>query len=83
MGGGDRVHVAHHGALDAMLAGSRGLMKVNSTVGLRAIVLGRPVKALGRAVWDVPGLAHQGPLDAFWTEGAPPDPALTACPLFH
>ena len=71
-----RVHVVHHGALDAMLAGSRGLVTVNSTVGLRAVMLDRPAKALGRAVWDVPGLAHQGPLDAFWTEGAPPEPEL-------
>lgn len=71
-----RVHVAHHGRLDAMLIGARGLVTINSTVGLRALVLGRPVKALGQAVWDVPGLAHQGPLDPFWTEGAAPDPTL-------
>lgn len=72
----ERVHVAHHGSLDAMLAASRGLVTVNSTVGLRAIVLGRPAKALGRAVWDVPGLAHQGPLDDFWHEAQPPEAAL-------
>lgn len=72
----ERVLVAHHGPLDAMLAGARGLVTVNSTVGLRAIVLGCPVKALGKAVWDVPGLAHQGALDRFWTEAEPPDPAL-------
>ncbi|PWS39286.1 capsular biosynthesis protein [Falsiroseomonas bella] len=72
----DRVHLAHHGELDAMLARSRGLVTVNSTVGLRSIVLDRATKALGSAVWDVPGLAHQGPLDAFWSEGAPPDAAL-------
>jgi capsular polysaccharide export protein len=71
-----RVHVAHHGPLDAMLDGARGLVTVNSTVGLRAVTLGCPTKALGQAVWNVPGLAHQGTLDSFWTEGAPPDPAL-------
>jgi capsular polysaccharide export protein len=71
-----RVHLAHHGPLDAMLEDARGLITVNSTVGLRALVLGRPVKALGRAVWDVPGLAHQGSLDRFWSEGEPPQPTL-------
>jgi capsular polysaccharide export protein len=71
-----RVHLAHHGDLDEMLRDARGLVTVNSTVGLRGIVLSRPVKALGSAVWDVPGLAHQGPLDRFWAEAAPPDPAL-------
>jgi capsular polysaccharide export protein len=73
-----RVHVAHHGPLDQMLKRARGTVTVNSTVGLRAVELGRPVKALGRAVWDVPGLAHQGPLDAFWQEGAAPEPVLRA-----
>lgn len=71
-----RVHVAHHGPLDTMLAEARGLVTVNSTVGLRAVTLGRPVKALGRAVWDVPGLAFQGPLDRFWAEGTPPEAGL-------
>lgn len=71
-----RVHLVHHGPLDAMLRGARGLVTVNSTVGLRAIILERPAKALGQAVWDLPGLAHQGVLDAFWTEAAPPEPEL-------
>jgi capsular polysaccharide export protein len=71
-----RVHIAHHGPMDAMLEGARGLVTVNSTVGLRSLIFGRPTKALGRAVWDVPGLTHQGPLDAFWTEGEAPDPEL-------
>lgn len=71
-----RVHVAHHGVLDDMLRRARGLITINSTVGLRALALGRPVKAMGLAVWDVPGLAHQGPLDDFWAEAAPPEPAL-------
>ncbi|WP_216839748.1 capsule biosynthesis protein [Falsiroseomonas tokyonensis] len=68
-----RVHVAHHGALDAMLQRARGLITINSTVGLRALALGRPAKALGQAVWNVPGLAHQGPLDRFWAEAMLPD----------
>jgi capsular polysaccharide export protein len=71
-----RVHVAHHGPLDLMLLRAQGLITINSTVGLRALTLSRPAKALGQAVWDVPGLAHQGPLDAFWTEAAPPDTEL-------
>jgi len=77
-GVGRRVHVAHHGPLDLMLGGSRGMVTVNSTVGLRAIVLGCPTKPLGRAVWDVEGLTHQGPLDRFWSEGMQPDPGLRA-----
>lgn len=77
-GVGSRVHLVRNGPLDAMLQASRGMATVNSTVGLRAISFGVPVKALGQAVWDVPGLAHQGALDAFWAEAAPPEPALRA-----
>ncbi|NKC34516.1 capsular biosynthesis protein [Falsiroseomonas selenitidurans] len=69
----ERVHVAHHGRLDLMLHRARGLITINSTVGLRALALGRPSKALGQAVWDVPGLAHQGRLDDFWSQGRLPD----------
>jgi capsular polysaccharide export protein len=73
-----RVHVAHNGSLDDMVRGMRGLVTINSTVGLKAVVFGKPVKALGLAVWDLPGLSHQGSLDSFWAEGAPPDPAFRA-----
>lgn len=77
-GAAERVHLAHDGKGDEMMRGARGMLTVNSTMGLRALVLGVPAKALGQAVWDVPGLAHQGPLDRFWDEAAPPDPALRA-----
>ena len=71
-----RVHVMPRGRLPDLLAASRGLITVNSTAATGAMVLGKPVKLLGQAVYDVPGLSFQGGLDAFWTEGAPPDPAL-------
>lgn len=72
----ERVFVVHQGLLGQMIIGSQGLITVNSTVGLRAVIFSRPVLALGQAVWDVAGLAHQGSIDSFWSEGAPPDPTL-------
>jgi capsular polysaccharide export protein len=71
-----RVHVMPRGRLPELLAASRGLVTVNSTASTSAMVLGKPVKLLGQAVYDVPGLSFQGGLDAFWRQGAPPDPAL-------
>ena len=71
-----RVHVAPHGDLDAMLKAARGLVTVNSTATSRALSLNKPVKLLGQGVFDVPGLAYQGGLDAFWREAQPPDRAL-------
>jgi len=54
----------------------RGMITVNSTMGLVAMDCGVPVVALGQAVYALPGLTHQGPLDEFWLHGAPADPLL-------
>jgi capsular polysaccharide export protein len=59
-----------------MLAESRGVVLVNSTVGLYALRANKPTKALGVAIYDMPGLTDQQPLDTFWTQPQPPDPAL-------
>ncbi|MBS7556348.1 capsular biosynthesis protein [Ancylobacter dichloromethanicus] len=64
------------GDIEALVARSAGVVLVNSTTALSALRQGRPLKVLGRATYDMPGLAHQGTLDAFWREAAPPDPAL-------
>ncbi len=69
----DRVVYLDGGDLDAMLARSAGCVVINSTVGLTALTLGAPVKALGTAIYDLPDLTFQGDLDAFWAGGAKPD----------
>jgi short-subunit dehydrogenase len=60
------------------LRGAAGLVTVNSTLGVAALHHGIPVKALGNAVFDVAGLTSPLPLDAFWHDPRPPDPALMA-----
>jgi capsular polysaccharide export protein len=49
---------------------------VNSTSGTFALASGVPVIALGRSVYDLPGLTHRGPLATFWQAPSPPDPAV-------
>lgn len=71
-----RVHVAPRGNLDAMLQAARGMITVNSTTASRAFHFDKPVKFLGRTIFDIPGLSFQGALDDFWTEGPAPDQAL-------
>lgn len=71
-----RVFTIDGGDLPAMLHRCRGTVLVNSTVGLHAIRAGVPVKALGIAVYDMPGLTHQGSLDSFWRRPDPVDAAL-------
>ncbi|MDQ0512522.1 capsule biosynthesis protein [Ancylobacter amanitiformis] len=71
-----RVLFLENGDIDTLVARSAGVVLVNSTTAIAALRHGRPLKVLGRATYDMPGLAHQGALDAFWTAPPPPDPAL-------
>jgi capsule polysaccharide modification protein KpsS len=63
-----RVIYLHDQHLPTLLRHARGAVMINSTVGLQAISYGRPVKVLGDAVYDMPGLTYQGPLEQFWQE---------------
>lgn len=80
-GVGSRVHFLDGGDLDSLLRASAGLVTINSTAGLRALELQRPVIALGETIYRVPGLAFEGPLDAFWKEAPAPDTRLVDAAL--
>ena len=71
-----RVTFLEGGNLNSMLKAARGCVTVNSTTGITALRFDCPVVALGNAIYDVPGLTHQGPLDTFWTEAERPDSRL-------
>jgi capsular polysaccharide export protein len=75
-GAAGRVKFLDGGNLERLLEGARGAVMVNSTVGIWSIRAGIPTMALGAAIFDVPGLAWNGTLDAFWQKSPPPDPAL-------
>jgi capsular polysaccharide export protein len=45
---------------------------INSTVGLSAIHHGVPLKNLGEAIYDMPGLTFQGELSEFWNQAKNP-----------
>ena len=71
-GAAGRVDFLDGGHLGRLLEGSRGVVTVNSTVGIWALRSGLPLITLGAAIFDVPGLTFQGPLDRFWTEAKMP-----------
>ena len=73
----DRVCFLRGGDLDALIQASAGVVTVNSTTGIRALQRGRPVKPLGQAIYDVPGLCSTQDLRSFWNQPSPPDPLLT------
>ena len=73
-----RLHFVDGGDLDAMARNARGLVCVNSTSATIALACGTPVCTLGGAIYDLPGLTHQGHLDSFWSDPTPPEPGLYA-----
>lgn len=61
-----KVFYVHDLHLPTLIKGSIGVIVVNSTVGLQALYHNRPVKVMGKAIYDMPGLTFQGSLDKFW-----------------
>ncbi|MCS0494509.1 capsular biosynthesis protein [Ancylobacter sp. MQZ15Z-1] len=68
-----RVVFVEGGDIDPLIAASSGVVLVNSTTALATLQHEKPLKVLGRATYDMPGLAHQGALDSFWNGAPPPD----------
>jgi capsular polysaccharide export protein len=62
----NRVRYIHDQHLPTLLEHARGVVVVNSTVGLSALHHGTPVKICGTAIYDIEGLTFQGTLDDFW-----------------
>jgi capsular polysaccharide export protein len=62
-----RVHYVHDVHLPTLLRNARGVVTINSTVGLSAIYHDKPLMLMGRALYDLPGLTFQGELAQFWT----------------
>ena len=72
----DQVVLIEDWDLQPLLDRTRGLVTVNSTSATFALASGVPVIALGRSVYDLPGLTHQGQLETFWHAPSPPDVGL-------
>ena len=75
---GDRVSYMEIGDIVPVVERSRGLVTINSTTGTLALTVGVPTVVLGQAVYDIPGMTFQGPLDRFWIAPEPPDAELFA-----
>ena len=71
-----RVIFLDGGNLNQLLAGSRGVITINSTVGVWALRLAKPTHVLGQAIYDLPGLTSTVTLDEFWGVVQSPEPAL-------
>jgi capsular polysaccharide export protein len=76
LGLAERVLLIDGGDLGQLLERCQGVVLVNSTVGLHTLRALKPLKVLGMAVYDMPGLTHQGSLDSFWGNPEPVDADL-------
>lgn len=70
----ERVHYIRGGKLAEILSHARAVVTVNSTGAQQALWRGIPVKTLGRAVYEKPGLVSEQSLDDFLAAPDAPDP---------
>ncbi|MFT4013080.1 MAG: capsule biosynthesis protein CapA [Paracoccus sp. (in: a-proteobacteria)] len=73
LGLGQRVHFVRGGKLAQLLNQARAVVTVNSTSAQQALWRGLPVKSMGRAVYDKPGIVSDQSLAEFLAEPAPPN----------
>jgi len=73
LGIGSRVVYLMEGHTPVLAQHSRGVVLINSTVGLQVLERGAPLIALGDALYRRYGLTFAGPLDRFWAEAKPAD----------
>ncbi len=78
LGLSERVHYLRGGKLARLLDGATSAVTVNSTAGQQALWRGLPLRAMGTAVYDKPGLVSHQPLEAFFAAPLAPDPTLYA-----
>lgn len=71
-----RITYVHDVPLPVFLRHGIGMVTINSTSGLSALIHDMPVKVLGRAHYDIPGMTYQGKLSEFWRHPTPPDKKL-------
>lgn len=65
---GHRLLYIHDQHLPTLLDHARGVVVINSTVGLSALHHQKPLKVCGSAVYNINGLTFQGNLDEFWNK---------------
>lgn len=78
LGCAERLVYVHDLHLPTLLRHCRGVVTMNSTAGLSALHHGAPVKALGTAVYDVPGLTSTASLAEFFVDPGQVDVELLA-----
>lgn len=61
-----RVIYIHDLNLPTLIKNSLGVIVVNSTVGFQSLFHNIPVKVMGKAIYDIPGLTDQNSINSFF-----------------
>ncbi len=79
-----RIFYIHDLPLPILLRKGKGMVTINSTSGISALLHNMPTLVLGRANYDFAGLTHQGDLASFWnTPQMPDEMVFQAYRLYH
>lgn len=70
----DRVVYVHEVSMPDLLRAAKGMVVINSTCGISALIHRLPVKVIGNAHYDIPPLTANISLDHFWRDYQAPNP---------
>lgn len=76
MGITGRVIYVHDLSMEQLLIHAKSVITLNSTAGITALAYNKPLKMLGKALYDIEGLTYQGSLQQFWQTEFKPDADL-------
>lgn len=62
----DRVLYGHQFHLPDVYNHAKGVITINSTVGISALLHNLPTLVLGKAIYNIPGITSSASLDEFW-----------------
>ena len=72
----NRVIYVHDLPMPKMLTHAEAVITINSTAGISALIHNKPLKVMGRALYDIKGLTYQGHLNQYWSAQFKPDAKL-------
>ena len=72
----DRVIYIHDQSMPVVLTHAKAVVTINSTAGISALIHNKPLKVMGKALYDIKGLTYQGHLHQFWNANFKPDMKL-------
>lgn len=64
----DRVVYIHDLPLRELISHAQGVVTINSTAGILALMHGKRLKVMGEALYDIRGVTFQSGLDFFWRD---------------